>query len=219
MLYPLISIIMPVKNGENYLAEALECIKKQNMHVEIIVINDGSTDKTLEIAKKYACKIVNHEKCLGQVIGKNSGLKVASGEYIMFHDHDDFLKDDALKTMMNEFENDHDLMVVNAKVKDFISPDAKIKTQPIKQDAYYGCLGGSMLIKKAVFDKIGLFDETIKAGEIIALTAKFEKNNIKVKKIDFVSSNRRIHDTNYGKMNKKNEFKDYASLLRGKIKG
>lgn len=214
----MISIIIPVKNGENYLAEALEGIKKQNMDVEIIVVNDGSTDKTEEIAKEYGCKIVNHEKCLGQVVGKNSGLQVATGEYIMFHDHDELLTTTALKTMLFEFENDNDLMVVNAKIKDFISPDAKNQTQKIKVAPYFGCLAGAMLIKKVVFDKIGLFDTSVQAGEIMALTELFKKHSIKVKKIDFVSSNRRIHDTNYGKTNKGNEFKDYAILLRARMK-
>lgn len=74
-----------------------------------------------------------------------------------------------------------------------------------------------MMIKKSVFEKIGLFDENIKAGEIISLTNKFQEFNINTKKIDFISSKRRIHDTNYGKTNKGNEFKDYASLLRAKL--
>ena len=53
---------------------------------------------------------------------------------------------------------------------------------------------------------------------IIALTSNFAKHRIKVKKIDFVSSKRRIHDTNYGVMNSRNEFKDYAALLRAKLR-
>lgn len=214
----LISIIIPVKNGENYLAEALEGIKKQNMNVEIIVVDDGSTDSTVEIAEKYNCKIVKHEKCLGQVAGKNSGLKIAAGEFIMFHDHDDLLENGALEIMFNEFKEDNDLMVVNAKVKDFISPDAKNKKQMIKAEPYFGCLAGSLLIKKKVFDLIVFFDESVQTGELLDLTAKFKKYTIKVKKIEFVSSYRRIHDTNHGKINKGNEFKDYALLSRGKLK-
>ena len=71
---------------------------------------------------------------------------------------------------------------------------------------------------KDVFDKIGLFDTSIKAGEVISLTMKMKESNLNIKKIDFVSSNRRIHDTNYGKVNKKNEFSDYASILRNKLR-
>ena len=88
----------------------------------------------------------------------------------------------------------------------------------IRKEPYWGCLGGCILFKKDVFDKIGLFDTSIKAGEVISLTMKMKESNLNIKKIDFVSSNRRIHDTNYGKVNKKNEFSDYASILRNKLR-
>jgi len=213
-----ISVIMPVKNGKNYMQEAINSIKKQNVEIELIVINDGSTDETAQIAKENGCTVLTHEKSRGQVVAKNTGLKVTNGDYIMFCDHDDILSDDAIQTMLEEFNKDNELQVVNAKIKDFISPDAKNQNQTIKNDPYYGCLAGSILFKKEVFDKIGLFDENVQAGEIIALMTKLEQNNIKIKKIDFVSSNRRIHDTNYGKTAKKSEFKDYAALLRAKMR-
>ncbi len=209
---------MPVKNGKNYMQQAIDSIKKQNQNIELIVINDGSTDETEQIARENNCIVINHPQSKGQVVGKNSGLKVAKGDYIMFCDHDDVLACDAIETMLKEFDCDSDLKVVNAKIKDFISPDATNKEQTIKQEAYYGCLAGSMLFKKEVFDIIGQFDEKVQAGEIIDLMSKLEKNNLKVKKIDFISSNRRIHDTNYGKTAKKAEFKDYAALLRARMK-
>ncbi|DAA88101.1 TPA: hypothetical protein CPT87_01410 [Candidatus Gastranaerophilales bacterium HUM_5] len=214
----LVSIIMPVKNGNNYMREAIYSIKNQKVNSEIIVVDDGSTDNTFDIAEKLGCKVIKHEINKGQVAAKNTGLKNAQGNFIIFCDHDDLLEPNALKTMLEEFEQDIDLMVVNAKIIDFISPDAKNLTRSIKTEPYYGCIGGSMLIKKEVFDKIGLFDASVQAGEVIALTSNFAKHRIKVKKIDFVSSKRRIHDTNYGVMNSRNEFKDYAALLRAKLR-
>lgn len=212
-----VSVIMPVKNGSNYMEQAILSIKNQNVDTEIIVIDDGSCDNTFQIAKDLGCTVLQHEKSRGQVVAKNTGLKYATGDFIMFCDHDDILNDNAIITMLNEFEKDADIYVVNAKIQDFISPDAKNQNQTIKPAPYYGCLAGSMLIKRNVFDKIGLFDESVQAGEIIALMNKFKDFNITVKKIDFVSSNRRIHDSNYGKMYKKNEFKDYTNLLRTKL--
>lgn len=212
-----ISIIMPIKNGENYMREAIDGIKKQNADIEIVVVNDSSTDNTAQIAESLGCKVINHEVSKGQVVAKNTALKEISGNYIMFHDHDDILTPQALETMLAEFEKDSSLEVVIAKIKDFISPDAKDQNQVIKAEPYYGCLAGSILFKKEVFDKIGPFDEHISAGEIISLMNRLEQHHIPMKKIDFVSSNRRIHDTNYGKTNKGNEFKDYASLLRAKL--
>ena len=213
----LISVIMPVKNGENYMKDAISSVLKQNMNLEIVVVDDGSSDSTASIAREAGCKVLSHESSKGQVIAKNTGLKAAKGMYVIFCDHDDLLTENSLKTFYKEFEQDSELEVVIAKIKDFISPDAKNQEQKIKTDPYYGCLGGSIMLKKSVFDKIGLFDENISAGEIISLNSKFTEHNIKIKKIDFVSSLRRIHDTNYGKTNKNSEFKDYASILRAKL--
>lgn len=213
----LISIIIPIKNGENYMKEAIEMIKKQGIDTEIMVVNDGSEDNTAQIALELGCNVINHPVSKGQVVAKNTALRKISGKYIMFHDHDDILTPNALKTMLIEFDENPSLEVVIAKIKDFISPDAKNQNQIIKSEPYYGCLAGSILFKKEVFDKIGLFDENITAGEIISLMNKIEQYSIKTKKIDFVSSNRRIHDTNYGKLNRNCEFKNYATLLRAKL--
>ena len=213
----LISIIIPIKNGENYIKEAIAMIKKQGIDTEIMVVNDGAEDNTAQIALELGCNVINHPVSKGQVVAKNTALRKISGKYIMFHDHDDILTPNALKTMLIEFDENPSLEVVIAKIKDFISPDAKNQNQIIKSEPYYGCLAGSILFKKEVFDKIGLFDENITAGEIISLMNKIEQYSIKTKKIDFVSSNRRIHDTNYGKLNRNCEFKNYATLLRAKL--
>ena len=159
--------------------------------------------------------MLTHKTTKGQVAGKNTGLKEAKGKYVIFCDHDDVLVPNALRRMYDEFEKDKSLEVVIAKIKDFLSMECA--PREIRQEAYWGALGGAMLIKKEVFDKIGLFDENLKSGEVIGLNAKFEEYKIKTKKIDFISSNRRIHDNNWGKTNKNDEFKDYASILRAKM--
>ena len=215
----LISVIIPVKNGENYIKEAIEGIQKQNMNVEIIVVDDGSTDNTAEIAEGCGCKIVKHDTSKGQVAGKNSGLKTAQGKYILFHDHDDIMQEGALKRLYEAFEPD--TMAVEAKVQDWYSPDLseeeKLKTS-IKPEPYWGLFTGAILIKKSVFDAIGFFNEAVYTGEIIEWQSKMDLNVFKVKKIDFVSTKRRVHSTNFGKTNQKTEFKNYATILRAKLK-
>ena len=80
----LISVIIPVKNGENYIKEAIKGVLSQNMNVEIIIVDDCSTDDTVKIAENYNCVIISHKYPKGQVAGKNSGLEVAKGKYILF---------------------------------------------------------------------------------------------------------------------------------------
>ena len=217
----LISVIIPVKNGSigNYLNQAIEGILAQKMNVEIIIVDDCSTDNTVEIAESYGCKIIKHEFSKGAVAAKNSGLRAAKGKYILFHDHDDIMKNGALKQLHDEFTPD--IMAVEAKIQDWYSPDLTEKERTkisIKQDAYWGLFTGAILIKKEVFDTIGLFDEVIKAGEIIDWCTKMDSSGFKIKKVDFVSTLRRIHSNNFGRTSQKSEFKDYAAILRAKLK-
>ena len=217
----LISIIMPVKNGANYMKQALDALFKQKANLEIIVVDDGSTDDTTKIAMAYACIVIRNEISQGPVKAKNTGLKIAKGDYIMFHDHDDIMKPDVLCGLYKELETNQDISAVMAKVSDFYSPDLseeeKIRTM-IKKEPYYGLFTGAVLMRKEIFDTIGLFDESVTAGEIIDWQTKMDKHNLKIKKLDLVSTNRRLHTSNFGKTQQNKEFKDYASLLRAKLR-
>lgn len=92
-----VSIIVPVFNGESYLKKCLDSLVNQTLNdIEIIVINDGSKDKTIDILKYYETKYPNIVKVINQenqgiAKARNKGLKVASGEYIGFVDSDDFV--------------------------------------------------------------------------------------------------------------------------------
>lgn len=218
----LISVIIPVKNGEKYLRPAIEGIKKQNMSVEIIVVNDASTDATAKIAEDSGCVVLNHDVCKGQVAGKNTGLSAAKGEYVMFHDADDVMRDGVLSQMYDVMESNPAVGAVMAMVKDFISPDVSeedAKKTSIKAEPYYGLFTGAVLIRKSAFDKVGQFDEKLTTGEIIAWKLAMEKYGMEIRKLDFVSTDRRVHNSNYGKTNRKREFQDYARVLRAKLAG
>lgn len=213
----LISVIIPCKNGENYLAEALDGIIKQKMNVEIIVVDDASTDKTSDIALKYGCKVIHQGISKGPVVAKNVGLGVAQGQYILFHDHDDVMRDGALATLYSTLTKDSELSAVMGKVQDFLSPGVFLSDMTIQKDAYWGLFTGAFLLKKAVFDKIGMFSENLTAGEIMELMQKMDVASLKVEKIDFVTTNRRIHNCNFGRTNRDKEFKDYARILRARM--
>lgn len=212
---------MPVKNGSNYIKQALEAIKSQNVNLEIIVVDDASSDDSAQIAASYGALIVKHEINKGSVASKNSGLKIARGNYVIFHDHDDVMNDNALPQMLEELEKNREFFAVSAKLKDFFSPELSVQEKQkvvLRNDAYYGLFSGSTLIRKEVFDIVGLFDESLQAGDIIDWSMKMSEKNLPIKKLDFVATNRRIHNCNYGRTNHQKEFKDYATILRSKIK-
>jgi glycosyltransferase involved in cell wall biosynthesis len=110
-----ISVIVPVYNVEEYLAECLDSLLKQEIkEIEIICVEDKSTDRSLDILKEYAekneqIKIVENEKNSGLAFTRNRGIRYAKGKYIIFVDSDDILVENALKELyeyaeLNELE-------------------------------------------------------------------------------------------------------------------
>ena len=95
-----ISVVIPVYNGEKYIAQCLENILCQTYKdLEIIVINDGSTDRSAEIAAKYPVRLINQEN-RGLSLARNRGAEEVTGEYIHFMDVDDFTNRDYYKNMV-----------------------------------------------------------------------------------------------------------------------
>ena len=108
------SIIVPVYNVETYLRECLDSLLNQTMTaIEIILVNDGSTDQSGEICDLYAKEHKNikvlHQKNQGQSKARNEGIKKASGEYLMFVDSDDYILKNACETFsyyINKYDAD-----------------------------------------------------------------------------------------------------------------
>ena len=100
----MISVIIPFKNTEKYIKECLESVLNQTYkNIEIILINDHSTDKTLNIIQKYQdkrIKILNLKEETGTANARNLGIKKANGMYISFIDSDDIWEKDKLEKQL-----------------------------------------------------------------------------------------------------------------------
>lgn len=112
-----VSIIMPVYNVEKYLNECLDSIVNQTFEdIEIICINDGSTDNSLAILKSYASQdgriIIISQENTGIGAARNAGMRIANGDYVFFIDSDDFLYPDAIEELYeNAIFNDSDVVL------------------------------------------------------------------------------------------------------------
>lgn len=218
----LISVIIPTKNGSSYIGEALRGIKSQNIDdIEIIVVDDGSDDNSAQIAESFGCVILKNQASKGYVAAKNAALKIAKGKYVIFHDHDDVMNQNALPQMLKELQENEEISAVMTQIQDFFSPElseAERRKITIRSEPYFGLFSGAILMKKEVFDTIGLFDEAIKTGEIIQWQNKMNENNFKIKKLNIISVNKRTHSSNLGRIGKEEKSKDYAAILRAKIR-
>ena len=113
----LLSIIIPMYNLEQYISYCLDSIVSQaNENVEIILIDDGSKDKTRKICDNY-CKKYNYIKYLyqenaGVSVARNNGLKKAIGEYILFVDGDDWIINDSIPQIINKIKNNREVDII-----------------------------------------------------------------------------------------------------------
>lgn len=135
----LVSVIITAYNVEKYIGECIKSIRKQSYkNVEIIVVNDGSTDKTLNKIKFSSLfdkriKIVNKENG-GVSSARNAGMELVTGDYLLFVDGDDCLEKSAIENMIEYFEEcDLDILLHDASV--FYDGMSKSETS-ITEDRY-----------------------------------------------------------------------------------
>ena len=163
MIEPKISVVVPVYNASQYLPKCIESILSQSFQdFELILVNDGSTDDSLDICKKYE-KFDDRIIVVSQTNGgvskaRNRGLDVAKGEWVAFADADDYFLDDALSILYERAMNTGaDLVLANAlklkngnltkmhKLKNEVLPNAIIS---IKHFALWGYLFNTDIIRK-----------------------------------------------------------------------
>lgn len=107
---PLVSVIMPVYNAEKYLYQCLNSLKEQTLkNIEIICVDDGSTDKSLNILKQFADIdkrfIILRQKNLGAAVARNNGIDISKGRYLIFLDSDDYFNTELLEKSLVQAQN------------------------------------------------------------------------------------------------------------------
>lgn len=187
----LVSIIVAVYNVDKYIEECLLSLVNQDYkNIEILIINDGSTDNSQKIIDEFTSKydnIISYQKENGGVSSsRNLGLKHAKGEYILFVDGDDIIKTDMIHNMVNTIEQDNTDLVCcgyyylytdGTKEADFPKENKMFVNKAKSLLFLEGSLKGvvwNKLYKKNVIDTYKLsFDENIKIGEDIVFTVNY----------------------------------------------
>lgn len=216
-----LTVVIPAHQAESYIGEAIYSVHQQNWNgeLEMIVVDDGSADKTSAVAESLGVQVFRKEQG-GAASARNMGLRAASGELILLLDADDLLTEGALAAMY-EALTVNNAEAVFAMAEDFISPElteaqkSELKPRPAP---YSGVLPGCSLIHRRVFDTVGLFDDTMKSGETVAWQLKLRDAGIKTVQIPTVTLKRRLHLTNTGRLYQKREMADYAALLRKRMR-
>jgi len=166
---PLISIILPVYNGQKYLSQSIEsCLNQSYKNFELLIINDCSTDKTLDISNKYA-EIDNRITIINNIENKklpaslNIGHNQAKGDFITWTSDDNILKPNFLDRLLNTIENEEADLVYSDY--DIIYSDGKLKRKhkagPTEHLLFDNIIGASFLYKKEIFETLNGYDENL----------------------------------------------------------
>jgi glycosyltransferase involved in cell wall biosynthesis len=186
MQQPLVSVIIPCYNHGRYLPEAFESIWSQEYeNVEIIVVDDGSTDDTKQVADKYPSVKYVYQLNKGLSEARNTGIKNSEGQFLIFLDADDWLLPNAINTnlsYMNQFEEI--AFVSGAHEKIFIDTGKIIdEFQEVTSNHYWHFLQGNyigmhatVMYRRSVFNQF-LFDTGLKACEDYDLYLKISRNH------------------------------------------
>lgn len=204
---PTISIILPIYNTEKYVRESLESILNQTYSdFEIICVDDGSTDTSMEIVREIAdmdsegrIVIVQLEKNSGIATARNAGIAIARGTFIAFADADDIWKPKKLELQMTQFESDPHLDISFCMIQNFISPELSDEEKNVKNVALEpisGQVSGTFFAKKSSFDRVGLLNETYRVGEFIDWMARANELGLTNRIVPGVLYLRRAHTTN-----------------------
>lgn len=221
-----VSVILPVKNGQSHIAQALSSIERNcSLDDEILIVNDGSTDNTLAIIDSFAKSfnlILINGLGLGPAHARNLALQRARGRYITFLDHDDEWPTGRLEGHLKILESNKMADIVMGLVQNF-SDSSSQQPSNFRADPIFHVHLGASTFRHAVFDKIGNFDESLKFSEDHDLFLRIREARLAIRPIDEISLYYRIHETNMTRERLLNEMQVFEvikkSLERRKVTG
>ena len=198
----LISCIVPVFNGERYLRECLDSILGQSYRtLQVIVVDDGSTDRTAEIARSYGSRVLLlHQPNRGSAAAKNMGIRAAQGEYISFLDADDVWQPEKLRLQMARLEERIEIDLCFTRFENFWMPELFEEEQQYRSSSLSQPQGawsiGTLLTRRSTFDNFDLFNDGSRGNENMIWFLRAAGQGAVIEVLSDVLMRRRFHLAN-----------------------
>jgi glycosyltransferase involved in cell wall biosynthesis len=191
----LVSVIVPAYNEEAFIAEALDSAFAQDFRpLEVIVVDDGSTDRTARIASRYAVQLVRQQN-RGPAAARNAGLALARGEYVTILDADDVWPEDRVSCLVDALRPGAGIAFGLTEV--FLTPG-----QPKPAHFPNGLPNpvpnhmAAMMTRREVFELVGRFDENLRLSEDVDWFMRARDAGVEVVSVDRLVLRYRIHADN-----------------------
>lgn len=197
---PLVSVIIVVKNGERFLAEAIHSVVAQDYGpLEIVVVDGHSTDRTVQIAQSFAQVRTKIQESAGVSDAYNCGIETSQGEILAFLSHDDLWVPDKLTTQVDYLLENPDVPFCTAKASFFLEPGCAIPVgfrEELLQGEHVAHIMETLVVRRRLFDSVGWFDTRLSTAEDVDWFARANDQGFAPIAIPKVLVHKRVHDAN-----------------------
>lgn len=197
----MVSVIIPVYNGARFLDQCLASVAAQALPPdEVIVVDDGSTDDSADIARRHAgVQVIGFDENRGPSAARNAGVAAARGDVLVFHDADDVMPPARLATQLAHLAARPEVDVVLGRQRHLLEEGSEFpvwaRPNHAAPDALRVTLGHPTM-RRATFERLGGYDESFRVAEDIDLLYRCRDLGAIISILDSVAVLRRLHDAN-----------------------
>ena len=216
-----VSTVIPCHNGERYVAETIRSVLRQGHdRLEIIVVDDGSTDRTREVVESLGppVRYVRQPRG-GAARARNGGVALATGAILAFLDADDLWPDGALSALLAPLERDPGLGMTVGHMEQFVSPELPEEARQqfrFSSEPVPARMCGSVLVRRSTFDLVGGFSTRLESGEFMDWILRAEALGVRSATVPEVVLRRRLHRLNHGVV-RRDARQDYVRVVKAAL--
>jgi len=216
-----IGVVIPCYNAEPYIAAAIDSVLSQTLPPSrVVVVDDGSTDASAEVARGFGDRISVVSRPNGGIsAARNTGIAACDMPLLAFLDADDLWVESKLENQAAVLAGHPELDCVFGHAQQFISPEllpAQRERIACREDAMPARLASAMLVRREAFLKVGWFNEGLDIGETVDWLARADEQGLEGRILPEVMLKRRLHLSNSGVV-KRSARSDYARVLKAAL--
>lgn len=197
----LVSVLLPVLNGERFLAAALDSVFRQDYRpLEVVVVDDGSTDGTANLVAEFGDRVrYAYQKSAGPSVARNAALQLAHGSVIAFLDADDIWLPQKLSRHMELLLLEPHLMFTVSLLRHFLEPGCELPAglnPRLLDEDVPAWLPSTLVARREVFDVVGVFDPTLRMAEDMDWFSRAKDRGVASAILPELLVMKRVHDRN-----------------------
>jgi glycosyltransferase involved in cell wall biosynthesis len=197
---PAVSVIIPVKDRESYLAEAIASVLAQGYpDLELIVVDGNSTDRSPEIARSFSEVTFVEQEGTGIAKAWNQAIELSSGDLIAFLDCDDRWVAGKLDAQVETLEREPDAAAAIGLVRFFVSPGEAPPPglrRNLLEGEHVAHIPGALIVRREIFDRVGVFDPTYELVLDLDWFARLKDAGFELARVPQVVLEKRVHPGN-----------------------